>query len=106
MNTNRMILAAAGGVIALAVLVMAFFTWSAYSAKVAAREGDDEEGIDGLETVVAKAETLSRKPVYPCAESVKALKEDAETVSAWRDDALKFASRGDRIRGRKGTWHP
>ena len=32
MNKNRVILAAAGGVIALAVLVMAFLTWRAYSA--------------------------------------------------------------------------
>ncbi|MBR2839546.1 MAG: Amuc_1100 family pilus-like protein [Kiritimatiellae bacterium] len=96
MNKNRMILAAVGGVIALAVLVMAFLTWRAYSAKVAAQEGDDEEGVDGLETVVSKAETLSRKPIYPCAESVKALKDDTETVASWRAEALKFVARGDR----------
>ncbi|MBQ3288978.1 MAG: Amuc_1100 family pilus-like protein [Kiritimatiellae bacterium] len=96
MNKNRVILAAAGGVIALAVLVMAFLTWLAYAAKVAAQEGDDEEGTDGLETVVSRAQSLSGKPIYPCAESVKALKADAETLSAWQAEALKFASRGDR----------
>ena len=72
MNKNRLILAVIGGVIAVAVLVAAFLVWQAHSAKVAAREGDEEEGTDGLETVVNRAQTLSRKPIYPCAESVKA----------------------------------
>ena len=96
MSKNRVILAVIGGVIAIAVLVAAFLTWQAYSAKVAARDGDDEEGTDGLETVVGRAQTLSRKPIYPCAESVKALKADAETLSDWRTEALRFAARGDR----------
>ena len=69
MNKNRMILAVVGGVIGLAVLATAYLTWSSWSAKTAALEGDDEN--EGLETVVAKAEKLSRSPVYPCAESVK-----------------------------------
>ena len=81
MNKNRVILAAAGGVIALAVLVMAFLTWLAYAAKVAAQEGDDEEGTDGLETVVSKAQSLSGKPIYPCAKSVEELKSGAKELS-------------------------
>ena len=96
MSKNRVILAVIGGVIAIAVLVAAFLTWQAYSAKVAARDGDEEEGTDGLETVVGQAQTLSRKPIYPCAESVKALKTDEETLSDWRTEALRFAARGDR----------
>ena len=96
MNKNRLILAVIGGVIAVAVLVAAFLVWQAYSAKVAAREGDEEEGTDGLETVVNRAQTLSRKPIYPCAESVKALKTDREKISEWRTEALRFAARGDR----------
>ena len=96
MSKNRVILAVIGGVIAIAVLVAAFLTWQAYSAKVAARDGDEEEGTDGLETVVGRAQTLSRKPIYPCKESVEALKADAETLSDWRTEALRFAARGDR----------
>lgn len=95
MNKNRMILAVSGGVIGLAVLAMAYFAWSAYAAKVAAIEGDDE-GNDGLETVQSKAQTLSRKPVYPCAASVKALEANAARLAAWQAEALKLASRGDR----------
>ena len=95
MNKNRMILAASGGVIGLAVLAMAYFTWSAYSAKVAALEGDDE-GNDGLEAVQQKARTLSRKSVYPCPASVQAIESNATRVAAWRADAAKLAARGDR----------
>ena len=44
------------------------------------------------ETVVGRAQTLSRKPIYPCKESVEALKADAETLSDWRTEALRFAA--------------
>lgn len=96
MNKTKMILAATGGVIGLAVLVMGYFTWDAYSARTAAIEGDDEEGTDGLDTVVSKAQTLSRKPVYPCAASLTAIESNRAAVAAWYEDANKLASRGDR----------
>lgn len=91
-----MILAVSGGVIGLAVLAMAYFTWSAYSAKVAALEGDVDEGTDGLEAVQSKARTLSRKSVYPCPASVRAIESNATRVAAWRTEAEKLAARGDR----------
>ena len=97
MNKNKIILAGIGGTVGLAVLVMAYFTWSAYSAKTAAAEGDDEEGVDGLETVVAKAETLSRKPVYPCAASLTAIESNRAAVVAWQKEATDLATRGDRV---------
>ena len=86
-----------GGVIGLAVLAAAYFTWSALAAKTAAMEGDDDEGVDGLETVVSKAQTLSRKPVYPCTESVKAIDADVVRVTDWQAEAKKLAIRGDRV---------
>ena len=97
MNKTRMTLAVMGGVIGLAVLAAAYFTWSALAAKTAAMEGDDDEGVDGLETVVSKAQTLSRKPVYPCTESVKAIDADVVRVSDWQAEAKKLAIRGDRV---------
>ena len=96
MNKNRIILAATGGVVALAVLAMAGLVWNAYSGKVAALEGDDEEGVTGLETVLEKARQLSKAPVYPGDESVKAVKAKTEKLADWRKEALSFASRGDR----------
>ena len=97
MNKTKMILAGTGGAIGLVVLVLAFLVWQAFSAKTAAIEGDDEEGTDGLETVEARAQTLSRKPVYPCAASVSAIAENQKLIDEWRKEGLSLAARGDRV---------
>ena len=96
MNKTKIILAGIGGAVGLAVLTMAYFTWSSYSAKTAAAEGDDEEGVDGLETVMSKAESLSRKAVYPCAASLAAIESNQAAVVAWQKEATELATRGDR----------
>lgn len=97
MNRNKLILSIIGGVLGVAVLASAFFAWSAYSSKVTAMVGDEDEGVDGLENVVDKARQLSRKSVYPCAQSVRALESNTAAVVEWKADALKLASRGDRV---------
>ena len=95
MSKNRMILAVTGGIIGLAVLVTAYLTWCSWSAKTAAVEGDEES--DGLDAVVAKAQQLSRSPVYPCAESEKAIKGDIAMLGEWLSESRRFAARGDRV---------
>lgn len=97
MNKQKMILAVIGGVFGVALLVMGYLVFCAYSSKVAALSGDEEEGIDGLETVVANADQLSRKPVRPCQASVTAIESNVTAISEWREAALKQASRGDRF---------
>ena len=97
MNKTKMILAGIGGAAGLAVLVLAFLVWQAFSAKTAAIEGDDEEGIDGLETVEARAQGLSRKPVYPCAKSVDAIAVNQAAIDDWCKEGLKLAARGDKV---------
>ena len=97
MNKTKMILAGIGGAAGLAVLVLAFLVWQAFSAKTAAIEGDDEEGIDGLETVEARAQSLSRKPVYPCAKSVDAIAANQTAIDDWCKEGLKLAARGDKV---------
>ena len=92
-----MILAGIGGAAGLVVLVLAFLVWQAFSAKTAAIEGDDEEGIDGLETVEARAQGLSRKPVYPCTRSVDAISANQAAIDDWCKEGLKLASRGDKV---------
>lgn len=94
MNKTKKILIALGGVLAVAVLGAAAFAYLAFSDKIAAREGNDES--EGLEAVIDQAEQLSRKAVFPCAESVKILSESHDDIAAWKDDAFKFAARGDR----------
>ena len=81
----------------MAVLVLAVLVWQAFSAKTAAIEGDDEEGIDGLETVEARAQGLSRKPVYPSARSVDAISANQAAIDDWCKEGLKLASRGDKV---------
>ena len=66
MNKSKIALAATGGMTLIASLAAGFFLLKAFNAKTAALEGDMEEGIDGLGTVMQKATSLSRKPVYPC----------------------------------------
>ena len=97
MNKTKMILAGTGGAIGLVVLVLAFLVWQAFSAKTAAIEGDEEEGTDGLETVESRAQSLSRKPVYPCAASVKAIEENQKAVDDWCKEGLTLAARGDKV---------
>ena len=97
MNKTKMILAGIGGAAGLAVLVLAFLVWQAFSAKTAAIEGDDEEGIDGLETVEARAQGLSRKPVYPCAKSVDAIAANQTAIDDWCKESLSLAARGDKV---------
>ena len=96
MNKTKIILSVTGGVILVAVLAMAFLTWMSFSAKTAAREGDEDSGTDGLDTVMERARTLSAKKPYPCDASVKQISSNREEVVAWKEGAFKLAARGDR----------
>ena len=96
MNKTKMILAGASGAIGLVVLVLAFLVWQAFSAKTAAIEGDYEEGTDGLETVESRAQSMSRKTIYPCAASVSAIERDRKAVDDWCKEGLSLAARGDK----------
>ena len=97
MNKTKIILAGIGGAIGLVVLVLAFLVWQAFSAKTAALEGDDEEGVDGLETVETRVQGLLHKPVYPGAASVTAVEANLQAVDDWRKEGLALAVRGDRV---------
>lgn len=84
---------AAGGVIGLAVLVMAYFTWDAFSRKTAAFEGDDEN--EGLETYVSRVSTLIGKKPYPSPANKKRLDENRRVFEDWRSEMRRAAAVGD-----------
>ena len=67
MNKTKTILAVSGGVIGLAILVMAYFTWDAFARKSAAFEGDEEN--EGLVTYVNRVSTLLGKKPAPKADA-------------------------------------
>lgn len=96
MSKSKIILMALGGAILLVVLVMLGFIWSAASAKTVALEGDDDEGIEGLESVIARVERISGGPVYPCAENVQVLVSNRQSVVAWTANARAQMAAGDR----------
>jgi hypothetical protein len=60
-------------------------------------DGDPEEGTRGLETVVGEARRLSTGKVYPGPDSVKAIKASTDRLADWRREAIRLASRGDRV---------
>lgn len=102
MNKTKMTLAATGGACAVIVLAAAVFAWLSYSAKTAAIEGtegsDDEAPIEGFESVLEEARTLSRGGkggIYPCNASVNTIVSNREMVVSWTQDALQLASIGD-----------
>lgn len=96
MTKTKKLLAIVGGALALIVVVAAYLAYRAYGEKVVALEGDYEEGTDGLENCLVKAEQLSKKSIYPTSGNVKALKTAASTFATWRDEAERLVAAGDR----------
>ena len=95
MNKTQKILVGLGGALAVATLAAMSYSWFAYSSKTAAVEGDDE-GNDGLETIVERARTLSGKTINPCEASVRELTASCDQLTEWKEEVFKFAARGDR----------
>lgn len=93
MNKTRIILASTGGVIAVGVLVAAFFLWSAFSKKTAAFEGDEEN--DGLETVVGQVASLMNKKPYPDKANEKKLQANRQAFEDWYQGVRSVAAEGD-----------
>lgn len=87
MNKSKMILASVGGTALVASLAFAYLIWSALDEK--------GEKASDLESAVATADRLTRLPVYPGPEGIKAYKENAEVYESWRDEAVKIVSAGD-----------
>lgn len=93
MNKSRIILLVTGGVIALAVLTLAFFTWCAFSDRTAAFEGDEEN--EGLETVVGQMSGLRNKKPYPNAANKKRIDANAQALEDWYSSVRRAAAKGD-----------
>lgn len=94
MSKTKMILAAVGGVSAVAIIAAGVFVWLQVSARTVAIEGDEE--TEGLEYVQSSADRLMRQPIRPCDESIRELTQAREELLAWKDETFRFAARGDR----------
>ena len=89
MNKSKIILISIAGVAGVAALAMAYLIWSAGSGK--------SEIAEELEAFRNSAARLARTPVYPGAESIKAIEANRQKVDEWKADAAKLASRGDLV---------
>ena len=87
MNKSKIILASVGGVTLVVSLVLAYLIWSAVSEK-----GERLEELDGA---VQSANGLSKLPVYPGPEAIKAYEENAAAYETWREESRKVAAIGD-----------
>lgn len=96
MSKIQMTLAAIGGVIGVAVIGAGAFAYLSYAAKSAAIDGDEEGETQGLVTLVEDAQKCLKKTIFPCEKSVSELKAAREGLEAWKDEAFKHVSRGDR----------
>ena len=87
MSKTRIIIVSIAAVTALAVLVMGYFIYSAWSEK--------SECADRLAADIASGERLSRLSVYPDALGVKETEAVREQYLEWIDAAKAVASVGD-----------
>jgi len=95
MKKTKIILATTGGVIALAVLAMAYLTWDAFSRRQIALEGDSDGTVEGIEVFAGRVRTLLSKKPYPSAANTKILERNARALETWRTEARRLASVGD-----------
>lgn len=87
MSKTKITLAAVGGAIVLVALVLGILIWNVASAR--------SEKVDELDSSIASADGLMKKPVYPGTKSVKALESNRVDYASWSASARELAAQGD-----------
>lgn len=87
MNKTKIILLSIGGVALVGTLALGYLIYSSWSEK-----GESEEELGYLEN---DADRLSKLPVYPSPESVKATDDNRKAYAEWCELATALASAGD-----------
>lgn len=93
MKKTNLVLAVTGGVIALAVLVLAVLTALSFMDRTAALEGDEE--TEGLEAYVGRVVSLMGKKPFPSPANKVRIDENRQTVRDCCSVLRKEASKGD-----------
>lgn len=89
MSRTKIVLAAIGGVSAVAALGMAYMVWTAVQRK--------GELNDELSSAVATVENISRAKVYPSKKSILAVGSNVTEVAQWKEEVFRLVSAGDRV---------
>ncbi len=87
MNKNKIVMSAIGGVALVALLAIGYSAFSTWSERTMMEED--------LDVVRQNVQRLRSAKVAPVEASVKAIDDNREKLSAWRNEALALASRGD-----------
>lgn len=93
MKKTKMILAAVGGTIGVAVIAAAVFVYLQMSAKSAVKDGS-EEGPGLIETLT-NVETLQNAKIKPHKNSLNVIKDSIKAVEEQHEKLLKYARGGD-----------
>ena len=88
MNRTKITILSIGGVSLALALALGYLVWSAWDEKRANQED--------LESLREDFDNLTRMPVFPCSEGVKAITDNRGLYVDWIDGARTFASVGDR----------
>ena len=85
-----------GGAFGVIALALGWFLYSAYAEHQAAREGDAEEGTEGLAGAKEKngAYYATSNP-FPSDEAIARVQSNEAAYAQWKANAIQLASRGD-----------
>lgn len=87
MNKTKITLISIGGVALVGTLVLAYLTYSAFSAK--------SESVEELEFLGSEGGRLTRMKVFPGPEAVDATVANRKAYAEWTENAMALASAGD-----------
>lgn len=87
MKKPLIIMASAGGVALLAVAIVGYLAFSAYS--------DQEETRESIDSALSNVQRINSRPIAPIMDSVSAIDENTATLEKWYGDALQLVSVGD-----------
>ncbi len=88
MSKNKIIMCAFGGVAGLVSLVLGYLAY--------ARSSECTTVAEEVEISIDAVQRMNKAPISPTAASEAALKANHEALTAWQNEAIALASRGDR----------
>lgn len=87
MKKSVIIMASAGGAALLAVAIIGYLTFAAFS-----EQGETRDAIDAA---LGNVQRINSRPIAPIADSVLALENNAAEIEKWYKEALQLVSVGD-----------
>lgn len=93
MNKTKMILAAVGGTIGVAVIAAAVFVYLQLSAKSAVKDGSEDE--PGLIDTLEKVDTLQKAAIKPHKKSLEVIQDSIKAMKDEHAKLLEYAQSGD-----------